>query len=121
MTHAEGISAYDPDALPPVIARYLGAQADPAARRAIADIFAAQARVVDEGIEYAGIDAIRGWLTNAASEYTYTTTYTGQQRVAADRWVVHVRVEGDFPGGVADLRFRVSIEADRIVDLVIAP
>jgi len=117
----EDLSPYAPETLPPVIASYLSAQDDPGRRRAIADVFASDARVVDEGIERSGIDEIRTWLATAASEFTYTTTFTGQCQVDADRWVVFARLEGDFPGGVADLRFQFTVRGDRIQDLVIAP
>ena len=121
MTDLQQNTSYDPSILPPVIVRYLEAQADRARRKAISDVFAADARVVDESIEYLGIDAIRGWLANTASEYTYTTTFTGQHCVDVDRWVVLARLEGNFPGGVADLRFQFAVRFDKIIDLVIVP
>ena len=31
------------------------------------------------------------------------------------------RLEGNFPGGVADLNFRFTLAGDRIAELVIAP
>lgn len=114
-------SPYDPEALPPVLVRYLEAQADSSTRSTIANAFADTARVVDEGIEYSGIAAIRGWLSSTASAYTFTTTFLGQQHPDVERWVVLARLEGDFPGGVADLRFRATVSDGRIHDLVIAP
>jgi hypothetical protein len=117
----QNYAAFSPDDLPPVVVRYLDAQADAAQRRAVADAFADDARVVDEGIEYSGIDAIAGWLATTASEFTYTTTLIGQRSPGADRWDVLARLEGNFPGGVADLWFRFTTRDDRIVGLVIAP
>src|SRR5690606_41005821 len=64
-------SAYDTELLPPVVVSYLDRQTDPKQRASLAELFAADARVVDEGIEYRGIDAIRGWLGTTASDYTY--------------------------------------------------
>ena len=121
MTHVNEYSAYSPEVLPPAILRYLDAQKDSTARRNIADVFAPDARVVDEGVEYVGIDAIRGWLATAASEFVYTTTFVGQREVEQDRWVILARLEGNFPGGVADVRFQIARQDDQIVDLVIAP
>jgi hypothetical protein len=121
MTTSADFTPFDPDALPPVVARYLVAHADRRTRATAAEAFAVDARVVDEGIEYLGREAIEGWLTHAASEYTYTTSFIGQRAVDAERWVVLVRLEGDFPGGVADLRFRFTVRGDGILDLVIAP
>lgn len=117
----DDFAPFDPGALPPVIARYLDAHADADRRAGAADAFAPDARVVDEGVERLGIDAVREWLRSAASEYTYTTTYLAQQRVADDRWVVRARLEGDFPGGVAELRYRIAVRDDLIAELVIAP
>jgi hypothetical protein len=31
------------------------------------------------------------------------------------------RLEGDFPGGVAELDYRFTVDGDRITELVIAP
>lgn len=117
---------YDHDTLPPVIARYLDLQHPAGDRGRALGLFAADAHVRDEGIDYRGQDEIHGWLTTAASEFTYTTTYTGQSSHPegssdGERWLVGARLEGDFPGGVADLRFRFTVDGDRIVDLVIAP
>lgn len=121
MTALQQNTPYNPSILPPVIVRYLDAQVDRAQRMAISDVFACDARVVDEGIEHLGIDAIRGWLANTASEYTYTTTLTGQHCVDVDRWVVLARLEGNFPGGVDNLQFQFTVRFDKITDLVIAP
>ena len=107
------MSIFTPDSLPPVIARYL--------EQPGAELFAADARVLDEGIERHGIEAIREWRSTTASAYSYTTTYTGQEQVDADRWVVRAHLEGDFPGGVVDLLYRFTIAGDRITDLAIAP
>lgn len=121
MTHSHGYDPYTPATLPPVVARYVEEHADPERRKVMADLFAPDARVVDEGIEYVGADEIRGWLNKAASAYTYTITPLGQRAVDAHRWVVLARLEGNFPGGVVDLRYQIAIHQDRIADLVIAP
>lgn len=119
-THSE-LSSFDSASLPPAVARYLAAQHQGADREAVLDAFAPDAHVRDEGVDYSGHQAIRGWLTTAATEYTYTTTFTGQRREAPDRWIVAARLEGDFPGGIADLRFRFTVRDDLIADLLIAP
>ena len=121
MTASNDFAPYKPDELPAVIVRYLGAQADPSEREGLAVVFATDARIVDDNVTYDGVDAIRGWLTTVASEFTYTTTYIGRQRVDDDRWVILARLEGNFPGGVVDLRYRFAVEDDLIRDLVIAP
>jgi len=115
------VTAYNPEALPAVVVRYLATHADRDKRQAMIELFTADARVVDEGVEYLGVDAIQRWLSTAASEYNYTTELVGQEHVASDRWVVLARLEGDFPGGVADLRYRFTTRDELILDLVIAP
>lgn len=104
---------FDPTTLPPVIASYL--------ERPATEQFAAAARVVDEGIERRGTDAIAEWLSTTASEFTFTSEFTGQQQVDADRWIVRAHLEGNFPGGVVDLLYRFTVAGERIGDLVIAP
>lgn len=114
-------SPYAPELLPPVVVRYLEEHSHPENRDAVVELFAADARVVDEGIEHSGADAIRGWLARTGSAYTYTTTFLGQRSTGDGRWVILARLEGTFPGGVAELRYQVATQGDRIVDLVIAP
>ncbi|WP_072314523.1 nuclear transport factor 2 family protein [Agrococcus sp. Marseille-P2731] len=115
------LQPFDRDQLPSAILRYLDA-VDPASRSALPDTgFAGDARVRDEGIEHLGRDAIRTWLLTAASEYTYTTTYTAQVADGPQRWTVHAHLQGDFPGGEADLRFHFRLEGERIAELVIEP
>lgn len=121
MAHPDEYEDYDAGLLPTAVARYTEQHSDPEQRDAIAALFAADARVVDEGIEYSGLEEICGWLNRAASQYTYTATPLGQRSDAADRWVVLVRLEGTFPGGVVDLRYRFTILDGSIADLVIAP
>jgi len=121
MTHSTSSTAFDATALPPVVARYLAAQDDAGTRPAIIDLFAPDARVVDEGIERVGSDAIRDWLATTASAFEYTTTFVDQRNDGGGAWVVRARLEGNFPGGVADLRYSFSVADDHIVDLMIAP
>jgi ketosteroid isomerase-like protein len=104
--------------LPEVITEYLTAHLtrdlDPALARYTED-----AVVVDEGRTYRGKREIRDWLTRNASEYTYTSEMTGTQRVDDRHYVAIHHLEGDFPGGVADLRFRFTLRDDHIAELVI--
>lgn len=77
--------------------------------------------MTDEGILYEGRDAVQVWLSTVATEYTYTTTLTGPLGEEPGRWVVRVRLEGNFPGGVAELGFRFTVRGAEIAELVIAP
>lgn len=121
MSVSTELSPFDPQALPSAVSRYLRLTGEVADRAAAVTTFAADAHVEDEGIDHHGRDAVRAWLTTAASEYTYTTTFVGQSQEEPDRWTIGVRLEGDFPGGVADLRYRFTVRDGLISDLVIAP
>ena len=70
---------------------------------------------------YRGLDEIRQWLQRAASEFTYTRTFLSVEAQAADTWLILNRLEGDFPGGVVDLRYKFVLTADLITELLIAP
>ncbi|MBD7919312.1 nuclear transport factor 2 family protein [Cellulomonas sp. Sa3CUA2] len=83
--------------------------------------FTATPVVVDDGVTYRGTDEVRDFLANAGSEFTYTTELRGAERVDDARWVAQQRLEGDFPGGVADLDHRFTLDGDLIAELVIAP
>lgn len=76
--------------------------------------------VTDEGHDYTGHDDIGAWIATAASEYTYTTEFTGA--TTTDAGVdVGQHLEGDFPGGVADLHYRFTLDGALISQLVIEP
>ena len=79
------------------------------------------ATVVDEGRAYRGHDEIRDWLGRSASEYTYTIELTGAQEIDDDHFVAIHHLEGDFPGGVVDLRFQFTLDGGRIAALTIEP
>jgi len=106
--------------VPPVIAHYLEAHDRHDTSRALST-FIDDATVIDESREYHGIDDIRRWLDTAAREFTYTRTTLGASRIDSDTWLIENRLEGDFPGGLADLQYRFSMRAGRIAELVIAP
>ncbi len=108
------------DELPTPIQTYLTAHADGDIHTTLA-VFADDAVVTDEGHDHRGRAAIEAWLTDSASEYTYTTEFTGATMSGAASFDVVQRLEGDFPGGVADLHFRFALDDARISRLVIEP
>lgn len=78
------------------------------------------ATVTDEGHDHTGRDDIGSWIATAASEYTYTTAFTGA--VMTDAGVdVGQHLRGDFPGGVADLHYRFTLDGALISRVVIEP
>jgi hypothetical protein len=121
VSHTDGFDAYNTETVPPVVARYLRAQGEEAGSHSVVEAFTTDARVTDEGIDYDGRDGIRAWLDKTGSEYTYTTALTGQRQDGPHQWTVLAHLEGDFPGGVVDLRYRFSLDQDRISRLIIAP
>jgi hypothetical protein len=120
-THSRiGPTTIDPTQLPATIRAYLAAhaakEADAASRA-----FAPTAVVIDQDETFRGTEEVLDFLRNAGGEFTYTTELIGAQRIDEARWVAVNRIEGDFPGGVADLSYRFTLADDLIVELVIAP
>lgn len=107
------------DALPNTIRTFMTALDTRQDDRALS-VFTGDAVVTDEGRDYQGTEEIGAWLTASVSEYTYTSELTGA--TTTDRTVdVEQHLEGNFPGGVADLHFRFTLEGALISRLVIEP
>jgi hypothetical protein len=104
---------------PEVIQRYLTARDARDTDGALAT-FTSDARVTDEQHDYVGTEEIRGWLDTAAAEFTFTRTLLAVEAVDADTWTLSNRLEGDFPGGLVDLDFRIVLRHGLIGELVIA-
>ncbi len=83
--------------------------------------YAADATVTDEGHTYSGPAAIRQWLATSASEYTYTIELTAAREIDDSHYVATHHLEGDFPGGVADLHYKFAMRNGLIQDLIIEP
>ena len=75
----------------------------------------------DDGHEYHGLGEIRDWLARASTEFTYTRTLIGAAAIDANTWLVTNHLEGDFPGGVVDLRYRFVLADGLISELEITP
>lgn len=111
------------DALPDTIKTFMSALDNREVDQALATV-TADAVVTDEGRDYTGRDEIGAWLATAASEYTYTTEFTGAtvlERQTDTTVDVGQHLEGDFPGGVADLHYRFTLDGALISRLVIEP
>lgn len=108
------------DQLPAAVRTYLGAQPTRDTVTAL-PTFAPDAVVTDEGRTWTGTDALRDFLDHAGAEFTYTTTVTGARREDDGTWVATQRLEGDFPGGVAVLDLRFTVEDDLITRLAYVP
>lgn len=121
MAHTDGFDAYDAASVPPVVARYLSAQGDDERRQEIAEAFTARGRPRHRRGNRLRRPGRHPRLARHDSEYTYTTALIGQRQDGPDQWTVVANLKGDFPGGVVDLRYRFSLEQDRISRLIIAP
>ena len=105
--------------LPETLRTYLDAHAARDVDRALA-AFHPDAVVTDEGHTHRGTDEVRAFLTTAGAEFTFTTRLLRAEHPADDVWVAHQRIEGDFPGGVADLAYRFQVADGLVVRLDIA-
>ena len=103
---------------PDVITRYLTAAAA-GDFATLADCFAVDGTVTDEGHTYGGRAEIIGWRESLASQFTYTATVTSSEPISDSEYRVAAHLVGDFPGGVADLTYRFVLHDDLIADLTI--
>jgi hypothetical protein len=104
--------------LPGPIAAYFAADttdADSAAR-----CFTESAIVIDEQREHQGRAAILRWKSDASAKYRYTSVPLTVDVSGAEATVT-ARVTGDFPGSPIDLRYRFTLEGDKIARLTITP
>jgi len=111
------------DALPDTIKTFMTALDARQADRVVATL-TTDAVVTDEGHDYKGHEDIATWVATAASEYTYTTEFTGAtvlERATNTTADVGQHLEGDFPGGVADLHYRFTLDGALISRVVIEP
>lgn len=80
-------------------------------------LFADDAVVSDQGETHRGLAEIRTWITESIDLFTTTLTFLGAREV--DGMVgASYRLEGDFPGGVAELEYQFHLDDDgKIVQL----
>ncbi|AZQ74906.1 nuclear transport factor 2 family protein [Streptomyces luteoverticillatus] len=109
-----------PGDLPQAITRYLKAHQDHDTATAVT-AFTGDATVIDEGRTYQGAPAIEQWLNRSATEFTYTIELTEAQQIDPTHYVATHHLEGDFPGGSVDLRYRFALRDNLVERLVIEP
>ena len=103
---------------PDVVTRYLKAAREGDVDTLVA-CFTEQGTVRDEGQNYRGRPEIRGWRESLRSKYEYTATMTGSEPAGEGQLIVRMHLEGNFPGGVADLSYRFTLTGQHIADLAI--
>lgn len=86
---------------------------------AILALFTSDATVIDDGRAWRGPAEIRAWQLGPASQYKYTVTLLGIEAAGGETSVAACRLEGNFPGGSAELRFRFTLAQDLIQRLEI--
>jgi hypothetical protein len=105
-------------ALPAPIAAYF--TADRGNGENVSECFTPDAVVQDEGHTYRGTEEIRRWRADVAAKFTYTCEpLTREQRDGQS--VVTCRLEGNFPGSPANLRFFFRLAGDKISSLEVIP
>ena len=108
----------EPTDLPVPVAAYFAADATGA--EAVGQCFTDDAVVIDERQEYRGRTAITRWKAAVSTKFRYTVERLGAS-VSGNQTTVTGRLTGDFPGSPVDLRYRFTLEGDKIARLEIAP
>ncbi|WP_254508219.1 nuclear transport factor 2 family protein [Anatilimnocola floriformis] len=94
--------------------------ADKADGEAVSNCFTANAVVKDEGHTYQGQAAIKKWKDDVATKYTYTCDPFACESQNG-KTVVTCRLQGNFPGSPADLRFLFQLTGNKIESLEVIP
>lgn len=104
--------------LPPPIAAYFEADRR-GDREAVAEAFAPDATVLDEGRTHVGRPAIAAWWSETKARYGAELQPLDAAVTDGSDAVVRARVTGDFPGSPAVLRFAFRLAEDGIAALEI--
>jgi hypothetical protein len=87
-------------------------------RDALAEAFAGDATVTDEGRTHVGRDAIGAWWAETKAQYEPVLEPL-EATPANGATIVRARVSGNFPGSPAVLAFAFQLAGDRITSLEI--
>ena len=85
---------------------------------AMAQCFAENAVVRDEGKTIKGLDAIKQWKAETKKKYQHTVEPLASVQNGG-KTIVTNRVTGNFPGSPIDLRFIFGLDGNKIVSLEI--
>jgi ketosteroid isomerase-like protein len=99
--------------IPDAITRYLRASEDKDFET-LAGCFTPDGAVLDEGNIYRGHDEIVGWRKATAAKWTFTTTVLAIECVSSEQYQAAIHLQGDFPGGEADVTFTFDLDGDLI-------
>ena len=82
----------------------------------LAECFAADGLVHDEGQDHRGTDAIKTWKKNADAKYQYAMELLDAS--ASENTVkLRARLTGNFPGSPVELNFTFMLANDKITSL----
>ena len=102
-----------PPSLPDTLRRYFAAQNSHDAE-AMADCFASDADVRDEGHTYIGRKAIQQWKVETIAKYGISIEPLTATDQAGTRTVT-ARVTGNFPGSPADLTYDFVLDGSGLI------
>ena len=103
--------------LPTPIAIYIAAE-NRGDTEALADCFAEDAVVRDEGQAIEGLAAIKQWKAETRKKYQHTLEPLASVK-KGDKTIVTNRLTGNFPGSPIDLEFVFTLDGDKIASLEI--
>jgi SnoaL-like domain len=86
---------------------------------AVADCFAPDATVRDEGRTRKGLKEIAAWRRETEAKYHHTVTPVAVAK-RADKTVVTTEMAGNFPGSPITVDFVFQLKGDKIASLEIA-
>jgi len=86
---------------------------------AVADCFAPDATVRDEGRTRNGLKEIAAWRRETGAKYHHTVTPVAVAK-RADKTVVTTEMAGNFPGSPITVDFVFQLKGDKIASLEIA-
>jgi ketosteroid isomerase-like protein len=104
------------DSVPDAVNRYFAAL-NGRDREDLLALFSPDAVVVDEGQTWTGASEIRGWVDEVAFKFQYTAEVLGVEDACEGSCVARVRLEGNFPGGTAELNVRFEVDGGQIRQL----
>ena len=85
---------------------------------ALAECFAPDATVQDEGQTLQGLTAIKAWRSETATKYQHTLEPVAAS-ACGDKTVVSTKLTGNFPGSPVTLDFVFTLEGGKIAALEI--
>jgi len=98
--------------------RYLYRSGEPGEAEALAQCFAENAIVRDEGKTIEGLAAIRKWMVETKQKYQHTFEPLAATEKDG-KTIVTNRLTGDFPGNPIELEFVFTLDRDKIAALEI--